>query len=144
MLAQVLTVGAKSSPQVNIDLTGKASFIVDGDTFDVTVANGTEYRIRLADVNASEKGQVGYGEAWNYLESLVYGKTVYLDVDGVYVYDYGGRGDSLMCFVYVEYNSTHFLNVNQALLQAGKVEVKDYDDEFNPYIWNLHFKAGNT
>ena len=41
VLAQVLTVGAKSSPQVNIDLTGQAIYIVDGDTFDVTVTNGT-------------------------------------------------------------------------------------------------------
>jgi endonuclease YncB( thermonuclease family) len=138
MLGQMLTLGATSSPQVNIDLTGKATYVVDGDTFDVTVANGTQYRIRLADVNASEKGQVGYGEASNYLDSLVFGKTVYLDVDDVYVYDYQGTGDRLVCVPYVEYNSTHFLNVNQALLEAGQVEVKDYDNEFNPDTWSLY------
>jgi micrococcal nuclease len=132
MLAQMLTLGATSSPQVNIDLTGKATYVVDGDTFDVTVANGTQYRIRLADVNASERGQVGYDAAKDYLVSLVFGKTVYLDVDDVYVYDNQGTGDRLVCLSYVEYNSTHFLNVNKALLTAGQVEAKDYDNEFNP------------
>ena len=89
-------------------------------------------------MNASEKEQVGFDEVRDYLVSLVLGETIYLDVDDVYVYDSQGRGDRLVCVLYVEYNSTHFLNVNQALIQAGQVEIKDYDNEFNPNTWSLY------
>ncbi len=57
------TAQVQASTSVKIDVTGKVNYVVDGDTFDVVVANSTQYRIRLADLNASERGQVGYQEA---------------------------------------------------------------------------------
>lgn len=30
------------------------------------------------------------------------------------------------------------MNVNEALIQAGYVEIKNYDNEFNPYTWSLY------
>lgn len=125
-------------PLAEVDLIGVVNNVTDGDTFDVIVANGTQFTIRLADVNASENGQVGFTGAKDYLESVVYGKTIYLDVDDVYVTDYRGTGNRLVCVVYIEFNSTHFLNVNQALIDAGHVEVKDYDNEFDPYRWSSY------
>jgi endonuclease YncB( thermonuclease family) len=126
------------SASIKIDLTGKVNNIVDGDTFDVVVANSTQYRIRLADLNASERGQVGYQEAKDYLKLLIYEKQVYLDVDDFYIWDAHGRGNRLVCVTYVEYNSTHSLNVNEALIETGQVEEKNYDNEFNPAMWTLY------
>ena len=122
---------------VKIDLAGQVNNIVDGDTFDVVATNSSQYTIRLADLNASERGQVGYQEAKDYLTSLVYGKQVYLDIDDVYFWDFRGQGNRLVCVTYVEFNSTHVLNINKALVEAGKVEQKDYDNEFNPATWKL-------
>ena len=100
-----------SSPE--FDLVDRVSYIVDGDTFDISSGE----RIRLADVDTPERGEYGFYEASNFLSALIGGETVYLDVDDVYRYDtYGTR---LVCVVYVEYNSTHYINVNNALLRYG-------------------------
>ena len=123
---------------VKIDFNCTATSVVDGDTFDVTAVNGTHYRIRLADIDAVERGEAGYTEARNYLNGLVFGKTVWLDVDNNYVWDDYGTGTRLVCVAYVNHNSTHLLNVNQALVQGANVEKKNYDNEFNPYTWSIY------
>lgn len=53
----------------------------------------------------------------------------------MYVMD---RYNRLICVVYVEYNSTHLLNVNKWLLDHGYVRVNDYPNEFNPSVWRLY------
>ncbi len=135
MLSAIFSVSAS---EVKIDFTGVADFIVDGDTFNVTAENGTEYRVRLADVNANELGQPGYYEARDYLATLILGKTVCLDVDDLYRWDSHGEGNRLVCVPYVEYNSTHLLNVCEQLFVAGQVEKRNYDNEFSPYSWSLY------
>ena len=82
---------------VEIDLTSTVTYIVDGDTFDITSGD----RIRLADIDCPERGDSGFYEATDALSDLIYGKTVYLDIDDVYVYD--TLGSRLVCLVYVEY-----------------------------------------
>ena len=72
---------------VEIDEVSVATYIVDGDTFDVAMGE----RVRLADVDTPERGQVGYSEASFFLEQLIYGERVYLDVDDVYRYGPYGR-----------------------------------------------------
>jgi endonuclease YncB( thermonuclease family) len=124
--------------KIRIDFSGVVDYVVDGDTFDVTLINGTSFRVRLADVNAVEFGESGYFEAKDYLKSLVYEKTVYLDVDDLYTYENHGTGDRLICVPYVEYNTTHLMNVNEALFQAGQVKLKNYDNEFSHYNWELY------
>jgi micrococcal nuclease len=119
------------SYSVEIDEISYATNIVDGDTFDISSGD----RIRLADVDTPENGEAGYYDAWNYLSRLIYNKRVYLDVDDVHVYD--TLGYRLVCLVYLEYNSTHYLNINQALLESNLAEISDYDNEFNPYSWTL-------
>jgi len=113
-----------------IDATTVVSRVIDGDTFDTT----TEGRIRLADVDAPEYGQSGYYDAKQFLEDLIDGKTVYLDIDDIYETDPYGR---LVCVVYVEYSSTRYKNVNQALVSEGVAEIDNYYNEFNPYEWSL-------
>ena len=107
------------------------SWVTDGDTFD-TSSSGT---VRLADIDAPEYDEYGYQSSKNYLISLVYGKTVYLDIDDIYRTDPYGR---LVCVAYIHYNSTHYLNVNKALLVTGHAQVSNYNNEFNPYSWNLY------
>ena len=116
-----------------IDRTSTVTRVIDGDTFDISTGD----RIRLADVDAPEYYESGYSEATDYLSSLIDGKTVYLDVDDVYTYDYSGKGDRLVCVAYVDYDSTHLMNVNKALLDEGYAVISDYYNEFSPYSWSL-------
>ena len=116
---------------VEIDAITVVSRVIDGDTFDTT----SEGRIRLADVNAPENGESGYYEAKQCLEDLIDGKTVVLDIDDIYQNDSYGR---LVCVVYVKHNTTHYINVNKALLVEGVAVIDDYDNEFDPYTWTLY------
>jgi len=116
-----------------VDKTSIVTSIIDGDTFDIA----TGERIRLADVDSPEYYESGYSEAKSYLSSLIDGKTVYLDVDDVYTYDYSGKGDRLVCVAYVDYDSTHWMNVNQALLDEGHAVISNFHNEFSPYSWSL-------
>ena len=108
-----------------------ASSITDGDTFETT----SEGTIRLADVDAPEYYEYGYQDARDFLFSLIYGKTVYLDIDDIYTTGPYGR---LICVVYVEHNTTHYINVNKALLVEDYAVIANYDNEFNPYDWTLY------
>jgi micrococcal nuclease len=114
-----------------IDATTVVDWVIDGDTFDTTSGD----RVRLADIDAPEYGEPGYYDAKNFLISLVYGKTVYLDIDDIYETDKYGR---LVCVVYVKSSSTHYKNVNKALLVEGVAVIKNYHNEFDPYTWTLY------
>lgn len=120
-----------SASSWEVDDQGNASYIVDGDTFDVDDVG----RIRLADINASEMGEPGYQEAKNYLNSSIYNVTVFLDIDDVHRTDSYGR---IVAVTYKRHNSTHYLNVNKDLLEKGHAVVSNYDNEFNPSEWTLY------
>lgn len=113
------------------DATAVVSSVTDGDTFETT----SEGTIRLADVDAPEIYEVGYRESKDYLFSLISGKTVYLDIDDLY--RTGGFG-RLICVVYVSYNSSHYLNVNKALIEGNYANAINFDNEFNSYSWELY------
>jgi PKD repeat protein len=105
--------------------------VVDGDSFKIT---GDE--VRLADVSAPEWDEPGGTEASNALKALINEKTVYLDTD-----QKSGRDphDRLVAVVYIRKNSTHYMNVNKALLIQGVVGKTDYsNNEFNPSTWTLY------
>ena len=105
--------------------------VVDGDTFDVEGIG----RIRLADINTpemdSKEGREAK-EAKEYVKGLCYHKKVYLDIDDLYVTGKYGR---IIAVVYVPYNETHYVNLNQLLLQEGYAEARDYPNEFDPGDW---------
>jgi len=115
-----------------IDRVAVVTRVIDGDTFDIDSGD----RIRFADVNTPESGQVGYQEAKEYVAGLVEGKNVYIDVDDKYTWDTSGT--RLVAVIYVSYNSTHYLNLNKALLQNHYATVWDHDNEFNPNNWSLY------
>ena len=120
--------------------------VVDGDTFRarITCVSGafsnrvsvsTEYRVRLADINAPELGTVEGERARRALESLIQGRTVLLDIDGVDVFDKYGR---IIAVAYIDYNETHLLNINKWLVEEGYARVWDHPNEFNPGTWKLY------
>jgi len=113
-----------------IDANGTATYIVDGDTLDIDSIG----RVRLADIDCPEMGDPGAEEATQFLESLVYNKNVYVDIDDIYGTGPYGR---IIAVLYVYYDENHLKNVNQAILDAGHAEIADYDNEFNPYEWSL-------
>ncbi len=120
-----------------VDKTGLVTRVVDGDTIDVDGVG----RIRLADITTPEVGQPGATEATDYTSSLVSDKTVYLDIDDVYGKDQYGRW---VAVVYVRHNSTHLLNINEALLEGGYAVVWDFPNEFDPNIWSLYVYYAGT
>ena len=45
----------------------------------------------------------------------------------------------LIAVIYVKHDSTHYKNVNKALLNQGVVDLTDYtNNEFNPSSWRLY------
>ena len=110
------------------DRTGVVSSVIDGDTFWVD----SNYKVRLADVNTPEIGEVGADEATQYVSDLILGKNVYLDVDDVYETDWYGR---YVCVAYVELVNGQYLNLNEGLLRKELAEIMDYTNEFDPYSW---------
>ena len=124
--------------------------VVNGDTFRARItcvsgafsgriSVGTEYRVRLADVNAPELGTVEGERARRALESLIQGRTVMLDVDSVDVFDRYGR---IIAVAYIDYNETHLLNINKWLVEEGYARVWDHPNEFNPGTWELYKPRG--
>ncbi|MEM3886516.1 MAG: thermonuclease family protein [Candidatus Methanomethylicia archaeon] len=114
-----------------VDVVDVVTYVVDGDTFDCYSVG----RIRLADINAPELGTAAGEVAKDKLRSLILNKVVYLDVDDIYVYDPYGR---IVAVAYIRYNSTHLLNVNRWLVDNRYAVIKDYDNEFNPYLWSTY------
>ena len=113
-----------------IDKIVEVTQVIDGDSFEVS---GDE--VRLADVSAPEWNMPGGTEATNALFNLISGKIVYLDTD-----QQSGRGPygRLIAVVYIVHNSTHYKNVNEALLRLGVVSEDDYtNNEFSPSAWTL-------
>ena len=113
-----------------IDVEGIAYNIVDGDTFDVNYIG----RIRLADINCPDQGEIGYNSAKNYITALIFNKLIYLDVDDVYETDDYGR---IIAVAYVRFNTTHLLNVNKDLLNQGHATIWNFNNEFDPSDWSL-------
>ncbi|MFQ5909906.1 MAG: thermonuclease family protein [Thermoplasmata archaeon] len=120
---------ANSCPE--IDETGTVRRIIDGDTFYATPVG----IVRLADIDTPEVSEPGAEDAADYLRSLVQNNVVYLDVDDLHGTDGFGR---LVAVVYIRFNATHLLNVNNALLKAGLAVVADFANEFDPAAWTLY------
>ena len=75
-IQEIVSQNQNANTSDDIELDGIVTKVVDGDTLDI---NGT--RIRLAIVDTPERGQPGYDNAKNLVESLCLGKKGQLDVD---------------------------------------------------------------
>lgn len=118
-------------PNWEIDAQGVATYIVDGDTYDMNSVG----RVRLADIDCPDQGEAGCQAAKDYLSSLINGKLVYIDIDDIYGTDVYDR---TVAVAYVRHNSTHLLNVNKDLLVQGFATIWNFDNEFDPYSWSLY------
>jgi len=110
---------------------GVVTRVVDGDTFYVS---GLPERVRLADVDAPELSTAEGQRAKAALEALLLGRRVCLDIDDLYKTDRYGR---FVAVAYLDYNETHWLNVNQWLVERGYAAYVDYPNEFHP-PWPLY------
>ncbi|MEJ2271076.1 MAG: thermonuclease family protein [Candidatus Bathyarchaeota archaeon] len=121
----------KVEPPENDMLPVFVEDVSDGDTFQTTEG----YKIRLADIDAPELGGIGYSDSREFLELLIEHKIVILDIDEKIGSDLYGRYD---CVVYLPYNSTHYINVNQASVEGGYSIIHNYSNEFDPTVWSLY------
>jgi endonuclease YncB( thermonuclease family) len=121
---------------IQIDNTATVTTVIDGSSF--TINSGKT--IKLAGIETPQSGQPGYNEAKSYLKSILFldgqyvqGKTVYLDIDNIAATDQYGR---LMSVAYIDYNSTHYENVNMAMLVNNYAVPSSLNNsEFNPSSW---------
>jgi micrococcal nuclease len=112
----------------DIELKGIVTKVVDGDTLDI---NGT--RIRLALVDTPERGQPGFDQAKEFVESTCLGKTGELDVDSGQ-----RRGDRYGREVGVVY--CNGVNINEKLMEDRLAKILDeYCDisEFSNENWTI-------
>lgn len=68
--------GTDQNKDNDIELVGNVTYVVDGDTLDI---NGI--RVRLSLVDTPERGQPGFKEAKEFVNTLCLGKKGQLDVD---------------------------------------------------------------
>jgi hypothetical protein len=122
---------------IQTDLTGQVSYVHDGDTFDISSGNTA---IRLADIDAPDDGEAGYDQAKWFLHNLVYRKTVYIDQSTLNGLSYG----RLVCVVYIDYDSSNYLNVNKKMIDSGYAAQIDYSNDFNPATWTLLVPKNNS
>ena len=125
-----------SASAFEADSVGIVTYIVDGDTIDVLATsgfmNGSEYRIRFADINAPELDIEEGQEAKEALKSLLYGKMVCIDIDNITTYDSYGR---VVAVVYLPVNKTHAINVNYNMVLNNHSVIWDFSNEFDPNTW---------
>ena len=133
MLLISLAVGAPD------EAMGRVSKVVDGDTFDVTVAEGDArvvvddvIRIRLADIDCPETRGSKACEAGKtasaYAKTWLLGRTVSLDLDDKTGKDKYGRWVAV-CYLDGK-------NFNKQLVDTGHAMIKDFkNNEFDPGSW---------
>jgi endonuclease YncB( thermonuclease family) len=92
--------------------SGIVTTVIDGDTIEVEEVG----RIRFADINTPEIDTEEGKAAKEYVKGLCEGKEVYLDIDDFHIIDKYGR---IVAVVYIPYNETHRVNLNQLLLIEG-------------------------
>jgi len=134
LILLLLTVPTFSAIEEHCGIVTK---VVDGDTFYIS---GLSERIRLADINAPEIYTTEGQQSKTALENLILGKMVCLDIDNLYKTDKYGR---LVAIAYLDHNETHWLNVNQWLVENGYATYRDYPNEFRP-PWSLYVQKTKT
>jgi hypothetical protein len=113
--------------------------VIDGVSFSTI----TEDIFKLADVETrctDWDNSTGLISSKSFLASFIEGKTVYLDIDSQYKTDIFGRHNKTVVVVYVDHNATHYINVNQVIVEHGLLLIDDYENDFNPESWSRYVK----
>jgi len=98
------------------EIRGQVVGITDGDTITLRVPSHPEIKVRLAEIDAPEKGQAFGTQSRKILSSLVFGRAVLVDVSSQ---DRYGRSIGR---VYVE---SPAVDVSAAMVEAGAAWVFD-------------------
>jgi micrococcal nuclease len=110
----------------NIELEGKITYVVDGDTLDIN-----DIRIRLSLVDTPERGQDGYKKAKDFVKELCLGKKGEVDID-----DGQRRGDRYGRDIGIVYCDG--VNLNAELMENNLARIYlEYCDvsEFSNEKW---------
>ena len=130
LLLMTFLISFAKSAHIEVDKAATVSTVIDGSSFIVDSGE----TIILAGIDTAQSGQHGFNEAKNYLASIVLGKSVYLDIDDLARTDQYGR---LLCVAYVDYNLTHFENVNMAMIVNNYAVPSSLNGgEFDPTSWS--------
>ncbi len=140
ILLLALQAAATQAPELDVEV--EILRVVDGDTVVAVVKEalrseykwlqGERVRVRLADINAPEKGTPeGEAATERLKEILAEAQRYYLDIDDKYVTD---RYDRIVAILYAEVDGT-LVNVNAKLVLEGHAYIWDHDNEFNPQTW---------
>jgi len=122
-----------------IDKSVEIKSVIDGISFKTT----SEDIFKLADVEtrcADWDNSTGLISPKSFLASLIFGKTGYLDIDSQYTFDNAGNYNRTDCVIYTVYNSTHYLNINQVMVEHGLVLINNHENDFNPDIWTRYVR----
>jgi hypothetical protein len=115
---------------VNGEFTsGRVTYVYAGDTL---VLDNEENSIKLADIKPIDLVVLS---TINYLREKTFGKIVVLDISYTYRFD---SYDRIMAIVYADHNSTHYLNLNKALVVENLTTLRNEPNDFNPYFWSLY------
>lgn len=112
------------------EISGKVISIVDGDTYDLLLNDNSTIRIRMAGIDAPEKGMPFYRVAKDYLGSLCFNKVVKVEITDI---DAHGRK---IAFSYL----SDSIELSREMLKAGLAwHFKKYDS--NPELAALENEA---
>lgn len=114
-------------------ITGRVLSVYDGDTFTILDPNNTQFRIRLAAVDAPEKAQPFGQRGKQKLSDICYGKTANIKVVSI---DRNERpvGDVNCAGV----------NANEAMVQSGLAWVDPRFAKGHGYLFAVEEDARNT
>ena len=120
-------------PEFQLDAVVRLDRVVDGDTVWVNSVygfkKGQQFKVRLVDVDAPERGERGYEEAKQELNRILqFASCIILDVDYP-PYDRYGR---VVAVVYVPDSPNILLNVNSRLVEGGFARYVDFRGSFHP------------
>lgn len=132
------------SPALADEITGKVIRVADGDTFTMLLPGKTQAKVRLAEIDAPERGQAWGGIAKDRLEKMIKGKTVtvkYTEEDRYgriigTVYLYGVSVDVNFSMVY-EGNAwvyTHYAR------RPDLINAEEIARSRKAGLWSLHEK----
>ena len=134
----VVVVAVQNPPEDDSDqyrFSGIISKITDGDTLDFRIMNGENITSRLSLVDTPERGEPGYEEAANFVESFCP-----VGSDAVFVQDSWQKVDKYDRSLGLVYCSDMLLN--EILLSSGHAEIfKIYcsESEFGNQDWAVRY-----
>jgi endonuclease YncB( thermonuclease family) len=121
-----MTTTATDFNTIRGNTTGVVTHIVDGDTLDLDINNGTITRIRFSLVNTPERGEPGYKEAKDFVAATCpVGSTAIFDADNGQKLSFGRVVGVIYCVgsssgssgSNTNHSNNILINLNQALLQ---------------------------